>query len=192
MVIVDAEEIIEVATDILGSLHRSIDFQLVAVFGKGRERTGQEILLYLAGQRQVFLQRLQLSVFLLRCMHIVDLPDCLLDGQSQVVHIDGLRSKVESAVVHSQSDVPHVAIGTYHDNAHCGITSLIEFCQQRQTVHLGHVDVTQDNFNVGMFIQDGKRLHAVAGKEELIIAATDLPPEKLFQQQFDRSLVVNT
>ena len=80
-------------------------------------------------------------MLLLRLVHIVYLGDGLLDSAAQVVHVDGLCGKVEGAVVHCLADVLHVAVGTHHDDAQCRIAHLVHLGQQRQTVHLWHVDV---------------------------------------------------
>ena len=115
-------------------------------------------------------------------MHIVYLRNCFLYGSGQVFHVDGLGSKVEGAVVHGLTDVPHITVGTHHDDAQCGVFHLVYLGQQRQTVHLGHINVTEDNLNVGVAVQDGKRFHTITGKEELILTCLDFAPEVLFHQ----------
>ena len=157
-VVINAEEVIEVAADVLGGLHRGIDVHLVAVLGEWREHARQNVLLDVAGRGQVVLQRLQLHMLLLRLVYVVYLCDGLLDGQAQVVHVDGLRGEVEGPVVHCLADVLHVTVGTHHDDAQRRVAHLVHLGQQRQTIHLRHVDVREDNLNVGIIIQDGECL----------------------------------
>ena len=190
-VVVDAEEVVEVAADILCGLHRGVDVDLVAILGEGREHLGQDVLLDVAGRGQVFLQRLQLCVLLLRLVDEAYLLDGLLDGKAQVVHVDGLRGKVEGAVVHGLTDVLHVAVGTHHDDAQGGIAHLVHLRQQGQTVHLGHVDVGEDDLDVGRVVQDGEGLQTVVGEVELVLAVAYLASEVLLHQQLQGSLVVD-
>ena len=117
VVIVDAEEVVEVATDILCRLHRGTDIQFVTDIREGREFAWQDKLLNLVGRSQVLLQPLQLLVLLLRFMYEVYLLDGFLDGAFQIVHINRLGGKVESTIVHSQADVLHVTVSTHHDDA---------------------------------------------------------------------------
>ena len=192
MVIVDAEEVVEVATDILCSLHRGIEVEFVAILGKRREYARQDKLLDLVGSGQVFLQPLQFLVFLLRLMYKVYLLDGFLDGAVQVVHIDGLCGKIESTVVHRQTDVLQVTVGTHHNDAQGRVLHLVHFGQHLQTVHHGHVDVAEDNFDVRMLLQYFEALHAVMGKEELIFPTAYLPSEELLHQKLDLFLVIDT
>ena len=140
-VVVNAEEVVEVATNVLGGLHRCVDIHLIAHLREWGKDARQDILLNVAGRREVALQRLQLGVFLLRLVDEINLSNGLLDGQTQVVHIDGLRSEVEGTVVHRLANVFHIAVGTDHNDAQRRIAHLVHLGQQRQTIHLGHVDV---------------------------------------------------
>ena len=64
-VVVDAEEIVEVASDILGGSHAGSEFHFGIILREWREDTRQDSLLYLCSYRQICLQRLQLVVLLL-------------------------------------------------------------------------------------------------------------------------------
>jgi hypothetical protein len=63
--------------------------------------------------------------------------------------------------------------------------------QKLQTVHLGHVDVAEDNLDVRVVAQNCARFQTVAGKVELILSVTDFPPEMLSHQRFNGSFVIN-
>ena len=192
VVIIDAEEVVEVTADILCRLHRGIDIQLVTDIREGRENTRQDKLLNLVGCRQVFLQSLQLPMFLLRLMYEFYLLDGFLDGAVQIIHIDRLRGEVEGTVVHGQSDILHVTVGTHHDNAQGRVLHFIDLGQHGQAVHHRHVDVTENNFDVRMIMQHSKTLRTVMSKEELIFATANLPSEILLHQEFDLFLIINT
>ena len=191
-VVVDAEEVVEVAADVLRRLHRGIDVQLVADLGEGRELLWQDELLDFLGRNQFFLQSCQLLVFLLRLTHEINLTDGFLDGAGEIVHINRLRGKVEGSVVHGLTDVLHVTVGTHHDDALGWVLHLIHLGQHGQTVHLRHVDVTEDDIDVRMVVQHREAFHTVMRKEELIFATAQLPSEILLHQEFNLFLVVNT
>ena len=111
MVLVYAEEVIEVASHILGRYHQRCKVKLVLVFWEGWKDAWQNGMLYFAGYCQVSLQRFQLRVLLLRLFDIGYLLSSFFDGYTQVVKVDGFRSEVESTIVHCLSDVAHVTIG---------------------------------------------------------------------------------
>ena len=125
-------------------------------------------------------------------MHIVYLLDGLLDSPGQIVHIYGLRSEIKSTVIHSLTDVRHVAVRTHHNDTHGWVVHLIHLGQQRQAVHLWHVDIAEDNLNVGGVSQDSKSLKTVTGEKELILSTTDLTPEMMPHHQLNGRLIINT
>ena len=90
-----------------------------------------------------------------------------------------------------QADVLHVTVGTHHDDAQSGVLHLVHLGQHRQTVHLWHIDVAEDDVDVGMVVQHCESLHTSTGKEELILATADLPSEILLHQEFNLFLVVD-
>ena len=130
-------------------------------------------------------------MLLLCLVHEADLLAGLLDGAAQVFHVDGLHGEVEGPVVHRLTDIRHVAVGTYHDDVEGGIAYLVDLCQQGQTVHLGHVDVAEDDLYVGVKGEYVECLRAVVCEEELVFPVADLPSEVLFHQLFHSHLVVN-
>ena len=141
MVVVDAEEVVEVATNILGGNHRGRQVEFVFVLGEWREDAWQNGLLNLTSHSQVGLQRFQLRVLFLRLLDIFNLLYGLLDGHAEVVQVDGFRGKVEGTVVHGRTYVRHVTVGRHHDALQGGVLQFVDFREQRQSVHLGHVDV---------------------------------------------------
>ena len=118
-------------------------------------------------------------------LHLVDVVD-LLDGffycHTQVVQVDRFGGEVESPVVHGLADVAHIAAGTNHDDFQRGIAHLVHFGQQRQAVHLWHVDVRQDNLHVGVLQHQRKSFQSVVCKYKLIFALSYFTPEILCQQ----------
>ena len=124
-------------------------------------------------------------------MYEVNLTDGLLDGAGKVVHIDGFGCEVEGTVVHCQADILQVTVGTHHDDALSRVLHLIHLGQHGQAIHLRHIDIAEDNVDVGMVIQHSESLHTSACEEELIFATADLPSEILLHQEFDLFLVVN-
>ena len=65
VLVVNAEEVVEVASHILGRVHQRCQVELMLILGEGREYPGQDSLLYLTSHSQVGLQRLQLVVLFL-------------------------------------------------------------------------------------------------------------------------------
>ena len=134
------------------------------VLWEWREDTGQDRLLDLACHSQVAFDRLQLGVLLLRLTDVIDLFDGFLDRYTQVIEVDGLGSEVKGTVVHRLTDISHIAIGGHHDAFEGGITHLIDFCEQRESVHLRHVNIREDDVIVRVLHKQRKRLQSVMGK----------------------------
>ena len=191
VVVVNAEEVVEVASDILCRGHHSRQVELVLVLGEWREDTWQDGLLDFSCYCEVGLQRLQLRVFLLRLFDILYLLDGLLDGQTEVVEVDGLCCKVEGSVIHGRTDVVHVAISRYHDALQGGVLQFVYLCEQCQTVHFRHVDITQNDVDILLTQQKGEGLQTVVGKEKLVFSLTYFATEILCQQQLKVLLVVD-
>ena len=126
MVVVDAEEVVEVASHVLGGVHRGGDVHRGRFLGERWEDAGQNGLLDLTGHGQVALDACQLVVLLLHRLDVVNLLDGLLDGHAEVVEVDGLRGEVEGTVVHCLADVAHVAVGRHHDALQGGVLHLVD------------------------------------------------------------------
>ena len=131
-------------------------------------------------------------MLLLHRFDVAYLFNGLLDGHVQVVEVDGLRGKVEGTVVHRLADITHVAVGRHHDALHGRILHLVDLREQRQTVHLGHIDVAQDDVKVFFLEQHRECFQAVVGKLKLILSFSDLSSKVLCQQQFEIHLIVDT
>ena len=112
-----------------------------------------------------------------------------MDGDFEVVEVDGLGYEVEGAPIHRGADVVHVAVCGDDDGADFGAHAF-QLAQQRQAVHDGHVDVRQDESDVGIFMQLGQGFFAVVGEDEVDLALADEAAELLADEQFQVFLVV--
>ena len=148
-------------------------------------------MLYLAGHGEVGLQVVQLAALLFSLFHVGDLLHRLVDGALQVVQVDGLRGEVESARIHRLTYVVHVAVGRHHDALEPGSAHLVDAGQQGQSVHLGHVDVREDDVDVGVLQHHAQGFQAVVGEEEFVFPLADLAAEVLRQQQLHIHLVID-
>jgi hypothetical protein len=63
--------------------------------------------------------------------------------------------------------------------------------QQRQAVHLGHVDVAQHEIDVRVGVELRERLDAVVREQEVVPAVANLTPELLLDEQLQIRLVVD-
>ena len=155
------------------------------------EGAGQDGVLYLAGHGEVGLQVVQLAALLFGLFYVGDLLHRLVDGALQVVQVDGLRGEVESARIHRLTYVVHVAVGRHHDALEPGSAHLVDAGQQGQSVHLGHVDVREDDVDVGVLQHHAQGFQAVVGEEEFVFPLADLAAEVLRQQQLHIHLVID-
>ena len=105
--------------------------------------------------------------------------DSFLNRHTQVIKIDGFCGKVKGTVIHSRTDITHVAISRHHDALHCGIVHLVNLGEQCQTVHLRHVDVREDNINVFLSQQHRQGFQTIMGEKELVFAFANLSSEVL-------------
>src|SRR5215471_4919587 len=122
--------------------------------------------------------------------HAADLIEGLADGDFQIGEIDGLGDEIEGAAVHRGADVGHVAIGGNDDRPHRRLP-LAQDGEQREPVHDRHVDVEQQQVNVGLSRDRRQRFLAVVGKAEFEFAGADLTAEALSDQPFDVGFVVD-
>ena len=191
-VVVDTEEIIEVASHILGSRHRGCNVELLLILGERREDAWQDGMLYLLGDGQIALQGLELFAV---GLHLTDIPyllDRFLDRQTEVVEVDGLRGEVEGTVVHGLADITHIAVCRHHDALQCRVAHLVDLRQQGETIHLRHVDIRKDNVIVFVLQKHRQCFQSVMCKGKLVFTLADLPSEVLCQQQLEIVLVVDT
>ena len=110
-------------------------------------------MLNLTCHRQVSLYINQFGMLLLGTANKSNLLYRLVNGQLQVIQINGLGGKVECPVVHGVTNVVHVAISAHHDALERRVSHLVDLGQQGQTIHLGHIDVGEDDVNVGVLEQ---------------------------------------
>ena len=119
-----------------------------------------------------------------------DLVEGLLDRDFEIVEIDGLGDEIESAAVHCGADIGHVAIGRDDDRAGRRLARA-QLGEERQPIHDRHVDVEQQQLDVGLVRQFRQRLLAVTGEAKIEFAGADLVAKPLAQQHFEIGLVVN-
>ena len=192
VVIIDTEEIVEVSSHVLGSIHRCSNVQHLCVFREGWKNTRQYRLLYFPSHRQVTLDPFQLVVFQLHLLDIINLLNGLFDGHAQVIQVYGLRGEIKRPVIHRLTDVAHVAIGTHHDALQGWVLHFVDFCQQRQPVHLWHVDIREYNVIVLVLQKHCQCFKTVVCERELVFSLSDLPSEILRQEQFEIVFIVYT
>ena len=192
VVLVDAEEVVEVAAHVLRRIHRGGYVELVGILWERREDPRQDGLLNLSGHSQVALDRLQLGVLLLHRLDVADVLYGFFYRHAEIIEVDGLRGEVKGAVVHRLTYVTHIAVGRHHDTLQGRVLHLVDLRQQRQSVHLRHVDVAQDDVEVLLLEQHGERFQTVVGKLKFVLSLPDLSSKVLCQQQFEIHLVVNT
>ena len=113
-----------------------------------------------------------------------------VDRVLQVGEVDWLGDEVEGAAVHGRANVGHVAVGGDDDGPDVRV-HIGNLLQEGQAVHLGHVDVGDHHVDVPDRPQDLERLHPVAGKEELVLAAPDASAHALQDQRLEVGLVVD-
>ena len=122
--------------------------------------------------------------------HATDLIEGLADRDFEIGEIDGLGDEIEGAAVHRGADVGHVAIGGNDDRPHWRLP-LAQDGEQREPVHDRHVDVEQQQVNVGLGRDRRQRFLAMVGKAEFEFPGADLTAEALSDQPFDVGFVVD-
>ena len=148
--------------------------------------------MYLTGNSEVALDRLQLVVLLLHLFDILYLFDGFLYRHTEVIEVDGFCGEVEGTVVHRLADVSHITVGRDHDTLQGRILHLVDLREQCQSVHLWHVDVAEDDIKVLLLKEHCQCFQSVVGKLKLILAMTYLTSEILGEQQLEIHLVVYT
>ena len=114
----------------------------------------------------------------------------LVDGDLEILEVDGLDEEVERAAVHGLADVGHVAVGG-HDHDLDQRVELAGAAQKREPVHARHVDVGERDLDVRVHPELLERRLAVAGEDELEDALADLLAEALLHEQRHVGLVVD-
>ena len=82
-------------------------------------------------------------------------------------------------MVHGRTDIIHIAISRNHDTFHGRIAHLVDLREQRQAIHLRHVDVAQDNVKIRMLQNHLECLQSVVRERKLILALADFSSEVL-------------
>jgi hypothetical protein len=181
MIAVEEEVIEQIAANLLGRHHGSVQVEVLAV-RKWRKLPRQDRLLDTRGDAQFVLDGHQLLLRAQRVLQLLHLRQRLLNGDFQILEIDGLHQKVDSAPVHSRADIGHVAVGG-DDHGFARIARLIELSQQSQAVHHRHVDIAQNQIDAGLYGKRLQRFLAVVAEEEFQFAVADLAAESLANEQ---------
>ena len=172
--------------DVAGRLHVGED----AAAGSVGETRGQDGLLYLAGDAELVLQRHQLVPRLEGFAPFHQVLQGARDGEFQVVEVNRLGDEVEGAPVHGRAYVLHVAVGRDDYRANIGL-DLGDLLDQRESVHLGHVDVGEYQVNVRLLLQPLEGFQAILGKDELVEAGANVTTHSLKHEPFEIRLVVH-
>ena len=144
----------------------------------------QDVFIHIHPQNVVFLDRPE---------GFPDLPhmaECLFHGDGQVLKVDGLGDKVKGTPVHGGADVVHVPVGRDDDRLQQGIL-LVEFGQQGEPVHLGHVDVAEHQVHPRILFKLLQGLGPIVGKQELVYVIADLPAEFLLDEYLQVRFVIH-
>ena len=176
----------EVAPHVTGRGHIAVDLEGVPF----REAGGKDGLLHLAGDVQFVLQRHQLVPGLQGLLPLGHVLQGSLDGDLQILEIQGLGDEIEGPPVHGGADVAHIPVCRDDDRADVGV-NLGNLLQQRQPVHLGHIDVRDHHVNVGVLLQHFQRLHPILGENEAVLPRSDFAPHSLENQRLEVGFVVN-
>ena len=154
------------------------------------EARRQDRLLHRARDIKLVLEHDQLVARGERLAPLQEVLQRALDGDPQVGEVEWLGDEVEGAAVHGGADVLHVAVGRDDDGADVGI-DVRDLREQRQAVHLRHVDVGQHHLDLVVGVQQLERLDAVVREDELVVAGPDLPAHALQDQRLQVGLVVD-
>ena len=180
------DDVEEVPTHVAGRLHVGED---AAAWSVG-EVGGQDRLLYLAGHAELVLQRHQLVPRLESFAPFHQVLQRARDGELQVVEVNRLGDKVEGSPIHGRAYVLHIAIGRDDHRADIGL-DLGDLLDQRESVHLGHVDVGEHQVYVRLFLEPVEGFQAILGKDELVEAGANIPTHSLKHEPFQIRLVVD-
>ncbi len=104
--------------------------------------------------------------------------------------MDRFGDEVEGAGIHRGADIGHIAVGRDDDGAHRRLP-LAQHREQRQPVHDRHVDIEQQQLDIGLVGQDGQRFLAVVSEAEGVFLRADLAAEALFDQQLEIGFVID-
>ena len=125
-----------------------------------------------------------------RVAQLAHLVGRFLNGELQVVEIDGLHHEVEGAPVHGGAQVGQIAVGRYDDRFHGRVLGVGE-AEQGQPVHHRHVDVAENDGGIGVLGDTLERLLPVVGKHKLVHAFPNLAPKLLLDEQLKVGFVVD-
>src|SRR5277367_4543682 len=120
----------------------------------------------------------------------LDVGERLSDSGFEVGEVDRLGHEIECPAIHRGADIGHVAVGR-HDHGRELVVGLLNFLQQGQTVHPGHVDIADHHVERGAVGQHFERFDAVTGKAKIEFTVPDLTAKPLLYERFQIRLVVD-
>ena len=113
-----------------------------------------------------------------------------VDREVQVPEVERFGDEVESPSVHCRADVLHVVISRNDDGRDVGV-DLVYPSEQRESVHLGHVDIRDHHVDVLVLVQSFECVQAVLREEKRIMAGSNVASHPLQHERLEIRLVVN-
>ena len=127
---------------------------------------------------------------LMAATQVAGIVEGLGDRRAEIVQIDGLDLEIKRAAVHGRAQIGHIAVGG-HDDGGRKRGKRPQAAQQREPVHLGHVDVREDEIHGQSGLQLGEGLQPVGGEDKLDFLGAQFAPEGLPQHRFHIRLVIH-
>ena len=143
-----------------------------------RELCREDRLLHLARHVQLPLQRYQLVAGGERLLPRLHVLQRALYRHLQVIEVEWLGNEVERTAVHRGADVLHVSVGRDDDRTEIGV-QLRYLGQQRQPIHLGHVDIRDHHVDLRIAVEHIERLDPVLGEDERVAPGPYVTPHPL-------------
>ena len=72
--------------------------------------------------------------------------------QFQILKLNRFANKIKSTAIHGYANIFHIAVSR-NNNCFEQRVFFIQFCQQCQSIHYGHIDVTENNFYIRVYIK---------------------------------------
>jgi len=113
------------------------------------------------------------------------------DGDLEIVEIDGFDDKIEGTAIHRRADILDIPVSGDNNGAQQRFFLLLDAIEQGETVHLGHVDVGQNQIDRNVLRQAFESLHPVAGEFEREQSLADLFAELLQDELFQIRFVIH-
>jgi len=174
-VVIHHEIIIEIAPYLSGSFHGSVN---ISPFQTGYS-LGHDGPLNFTCHHQVMLNREEFVMVGKSFPDNVQFPDGFFQGDFQIVEIDRFGYEIKGTPVHGRTDIIHIAVSRTNHSLEQRVFQFTHLAQQGQAIHLGHIDIAQDNPYIGYLYEFGQGFQPIESKMKLILVVTDLSPEFL-------------